>query len=106
MAEVGLPIALGPCIPVPSRLKIHEWHAISTAHEDDKLVLDRVEFAFSLQYTSPLNPTSPNTSNHSSANEYQPQVDEYIAKEVDMGPVIGPALCKILSTMSVHAVVE
>ena len=81
VAQDGLPNALGPRVPVPSNLNIQAWEAIQTRHADDKLVLDGIQYGFSLQYTGPPNPTTGKINNHSSANDFPVQVMEYISKE-------------------------
>ena len=90
MLEVGLPNAPGPCLQVPSGLNVHAWEAIKTGHPDDTLVLDGVQYGFTLQYTGPPNPTESHVNNHSSANTFPTKVREYIRKELEHGAMLGP----------------
>ena len=88
--DTGLPNALQRRVTIPSGLNIPQWISRATGHCDDKLVLDGVQYGFSIQYMGPPTPTHDQLCNHASAAAYPTQVSEYLQKETDLEAIIGP----------------
>ena len=73
------------------RIHISQFdHVIATGHPHDEVVLDGVQYGFSLQYHGPPIPTTSHIDNHQSAVQNPRQVNSYVEKETAEGAMIGP----------------
>ena len=86
----GLPNAMESRVELPTNLNVEQWLNIATGHPDDNIVLDGIRYGFHSQYWGPPRPTHQPGYNHVSAQAYPRQVNEYVAKEISEGALIGP----------------
>ena len=84
----GRPNYRGARVPVPSALNVNEWRA-GLAGYDDQTLVDHLTYGFPLGYEGHIPPLN-HRGNHPSAHRDSTKVDQYIAKEMQYGALIGP----------------
>ena len=75
---------------IKTALRLDEWEAARTGHEDDDWTLDALRYGFPIQYTGPPSYDPPLLYNHASAVAYAKTIREYIHKETAHGALFGP----------------
>ena len=86
--DSGVPNFLKSRIPVPTQLNPQRWYFHLKDYWDKQLP-DLINYGFPLDFdrNSILQPTY---ENHTSANQYKDQIDEYLAEELSHGAIYGP----------------
>ena len=86
--DSGAPNFLKSRIPVPTQLNPQRWY-FHLRNYWDKQLPDLINYGFPLDFdrNSILQPTY---ENHTSANQYRDQIDEYLAEELSHGAIYGP----------------
>jgi hypothetical protein len=75
-------------IKIPSKFNIDTWKYL-LKHYPDNQICQYLEYGWPINYRSHRHPVSSNT-NHSSADEYGRDIEQFIAKELMHGAIVGP----------------
>lgn len=87
--RTGLPNCLSARIPLKNSLNIKEWRSrLPNTPEGDQLV-DFLTYGFPMSYQGPPS-DQPNIKNHTSAWQFQQEVDDFIKMEHEIGSLLGP----------------
>ena len=84
----GMPNALNARLELPTKLNLEAWLKYQGTTEDDKQLLDFVQFGFPLGYMGPISNTQ-DVENHPSAVQYSSHIDNFIEKELQLGGIVG-----------------
>ena len=84
----GMPNTLNARIELPTKLNLDAWLKYQGTTEDDKQLLDFVQFGFPLGYMGPISNTH-DVENHPSAVQYSSHIDNFIEKELQLGGNVG-----------------
>ena len=86
----GLPNYRQARIPLRLGINLQTWE-YRLRDYPDKFLLQYLKFGFPLSLTDPTSLHNVHISNHPSALAYPEVVDQYIAKEVGLGAMLGPS---------------
>ena len=87
--SMGLPNSMGARIPVPSALPIHAWESYSTHTDEDRQLLEFIQYGFPLGYLGPVSDTT-DVPNHDSATNFPSFIDTFVQEEMQHGAFMGP----------------
>lgn len=87
--DTGVPNEVGAKVLIHRALDIQRWRTSAQGHSDDSIVMNGIQFGFSLQYSGPtLNEVQEEA--HASGRNYPDQVTKYLETEIREGAIIGP----------------
>ena len=75
---------------INTALRLDEWEACRTGHDDDDWILDAIRHGFPIQFTGPPCYDPPLLYNHASALTHDKTIKDYIRKETAHGALLGP----------------
>ena len=87
--QTGLPNCLGARLPLQTDINVTAWRSRSDGSQDEKELMDFIEFGFPLAYNGPAAPSLEHI-NHSSATQFPDHIQRFIEEEIQHGAMIGP----------------
>lgn len=85
----GVPNAIGLRRQLPTKLNIEAWDSIFGSDKKHAEMLAFVKYGFPMGYMGPVSHLDQHY-NHPSACAYPGHIDRFVAKELDLGGLIGP----------------